>query len=883
MGANPQEAPLTIHQIVQAYAENQPDWTAIAASGRSQLSYTGLYRQIQYVAETLNFMNIGRNDRVAVVLPNGPEMAVVFLSVASTATCAPLNPAYRTSDYEFYLSDLNAKALITLSDFDTPADKVAQEYNIPIIYLDPDTKNAAGSFKLSSNINIPAKQGGLAQADDVALVLHTSGTTSRPKMVPLQHKNLCASAFNIQKTLLLTNKDRCLNVMPLFHIHGLIGALLSSISAGASIVCTPGFQSKHFFEWIDTFKPSWYSAVPTIHQSILGQIKNNRNIIAANSLRFIRSSSASLPPKVMKELEEGFNVPVVESYGMTEASHQMTSNPLPPLQRKPGTVGIPAGPEVGIMDTEGNLLTQGETGEIVIRGLSVTRGYENNPEANKTAFTHGWFRTGDEGYFDSDGYLYISGRIKEIINRGGEKISPREIDETFLEHPEVIQAVSFSIPHPTLGEDLAVAVVLEGNSTLKEKELRDFSFNNLPDFKVPSQVIFVEEIPKGATGKLQRLGLAKLLENKLSPEYVAPSTNTQIVLADLMADVLKLKRVGVSDNFFTLGGNSLLAAVFFSSITEHFGRELPLATLFQAPTIEELAKILDDNNWDEPWTSLVEIQPKGSKPPIYFVHPREGNVIEYFPLAYRLGLDQPFYGLQAEGLNEAQIHKHKIPEMAEHYIREIKSHQPTGPFYLGGFCLGGAIAFEMAQQLLANGEEIAMLAMVEPSHNNYPRYRSEISAFRRLIYQLIRRVDREIYNAIEITGEVSRIKYLWQRLRAARLRIQYASESTLINLFKGIGVNLKYSRVFRSRALHVGTRLIYEEYKPLPYPGDVELFYTEKQPLGVFPDPTLGWGNLIKGKLNLVEIPGHQSGMLSEPRVRLIAQRLRELISDNSK
>jgi acyl-CoA synthetase (AMP-forming)/AMP-acid ligase II len=342
-------------------------------------------------------------------------------------------------------------------------------------------------------------------------VLHTSGTTSRHKVVPLTHANVCASAANIARSLALTATDRCLNVMPLFHIHGLIAALLASLASGARVICSPGFNALQFFGLVKEHQPTWYTAVPTMHQAILARAERNPEAVKATRLRLIRSSSASLPPTVMLELERVFGAPVIEAYGMTEAAHQMASNPLPPAPRKPGSVGIAAGPEIAIMDEHGGLMARGEIGEVVIRGDNVTPGYANNPAANAAAFAHGWFRTGDQGVLDAEGYLRLTGRLKEIINRGGEKISPREVDEILLEHPAVAQAVTFGVPHDKLGEDVAAAIVLRDGAATTERELKAFAGQRLAAMKVPRQILFVAEIPKGATGKLQRLGLAKLL------------------------------------------------------------------------------------------------------------------------------------------------------------------------------------------------------------------------------------------------------------------------------------------------------------------------------------------------------------------------------------
>jgi acyl-CoA synthetase (AMP-forming)/AMP-acid ligase II len=323
--------------------------------------------------------------------------------------------------------------------------------------------------------------------------------------------NVTASAYHIAASLELGSDDVCLNIMPLFHIHGLIAATLASLSVGAAVCCTPGFNAFKFFGWMEGLKPSWYTAVPTMHQAILQLAGRNKAVIENGRLRFVRSSSASLPPQVMTALEEAFGVPVIEAYGMTEASHQMASNPLPPRARFSGCVGIAAGPEIGVMDTEGGLLAAGELGEIVIRGRNVTSGYENNPKANAENFVNGWFRTGDQGIIDSDGYLRLTGRLKELINRGGEKVSPLEIDAVLMDHPAVAQCLAFAVPHDKLGEEVAAAIVLREGASATDHELRDFATARLAQFKVPRKIVFLDEIPKGATGKLQRIGLAEKL------------------------------------------------------------------------------------------------------------------------------------------------------------------------------------------------------------------------------------------------------------------------------------------------------------------------------------------------------------------------------------
>ncbi|MGE0857831.1 MAG: acyl--CoA ligase [Gammaproteobacteria bacterium] len=495
----------------------QPDAPALGAPGRVSRRYAELTALLADAGASLARAGIDRGDTVAIVLPNGAVMASCFLAVAAHCTAAPLNPAYREAEFEFYLDDLRPKALILPRGDASPARAVATRLGILLLELTEDGAGPAGGFTLAVPADAQPISATPPGADDIALVLHTSGTTSRPKIVPLSQANLCASARHIGQTLALGPADRCLNIMPLFHIHGLIAAVLSSLAAGAEVSCSPGFSATAFYGWLDEVAPTWYTAVPTMHQVILDRAARNQASVERARLRFVRSSSSSLPPAVMTRLEEVFRCPVLEAYGMTEATHQMTSNPLPPTARKPGAVGLPAGPEVRTLHVDGRFCAAGEEGEIVIRGPNVTAGYANNSQANASAFAPDpdggapWFRTGDLGVFDADGYLAISGRIKEIINRGGEKIAPREVDDVLTEHPDIAQAVTFAVAHAKLGEDVAAAVVLRVGATLDERGLRDYAATRLASFKVPAKVVFVEEIPKGATGKLTRIGLAKLL------------------------------------------------------------------------------------------------------------------------------------------------------------------------------------------------------------------------------------------------------------------------------------------------------------------------------------------------------------------------------------
>jgi acyl-CoA synthetase (AMP-forming)/AMP-acid ligase II len=466
------------------------------------VSYESLRNQVRAMADALASLGIGRGDRVATVLPNGLPAVVSFLAASIAGTAAPLNPGYREEEFGFFLEDTNAKVLLCPPDGAEAARKAAESRGVPVYSLEMDGN---GVVRIAGAPN--GKTASAPSGDDIALVLHTSGSTGRPKRVPIRHRNLAASTANIVAHYGLTSKDVALCVMPLFHVHGLVASTLSTLRSGGTVAVPNKFNPLSFWRTVRDSGATWYSAVPTIHNLLLSRATERP--AGSEGLRFIRSCSAALPPEMMAKMESIFGVPVLEAYGMTEASHQMASNPQPPLARKPGSVGPGTGVGIGIMDDEGNLLATGQRGEVVIQGPNVVSEYENNPEATAKSFTKGWFRTGDQGFLDSDGYLTLTGRIKELINRGGEKIGPREIDEVLLAHPAVEEAVAFGVPHRTWGEEVAAAVVLR--EPTPESEILAFCKERLADFKVPKTLYVVTTIPRTATGKIQRGNVAKAL------------------------------------------------------------------------------------------------------------------------------------------------------------------------------------------------------------------------------------------------------------------------------------------------------------------------------------------------------------------------------------
>jgi len=495
-----QSTPTTLLGLLTA----PDDRTALIAPEQGiRITYGGLRKQVQDVAAALAAAGVKRGDRVGMAMPNGIPNVVTFLAAAMAGTAAPLNPAYKEEEFKFYLDDTSAKVLLLPPEGIDDARRAAGS-TVPILTVEMD---ASGIVSLSgAAAGAPVAAPAL---DEPALVLHTSGSTGRPKRVPLSHANLSISAGNVARGYALSDDDVSLCVMPLFHVHGLVASTLATLATGGTVVIPAKFSPLSFWGVAQDVGATWYSAVPTIHQLLLARVKPGAPKPAgASKLRFIRSCSASLPPQVMHDLEAAFGAPVLEAYGMTEAAHQMSTNPLPPAAHLPGSVGIGTDVKISIRNADGQALPPGDRGEVCIQGPNVMGGYENNPEANATAFFDGtWFRTGDQGVLDENGYLTLTGRLKEMINRGGEKISPREIDEVLLTHPSVAEAVCFGTPHPTWGEEVAAAVQLK--EPVSEADLLAFCKERLADFKRPKKIHITEAIPRTATGKIQRRVVAQ--------------------------------------------------------------------------------------------------------------------------------------------------------------------------------------------------------------------------------------------------------------------------------------------------------------------------------------------------------------------------------------
>ncbi|WP_315747768.1 MULTISPECIES: non-ribosomal peptide synthetase [unclassified Bradyrhizobium] len=577
----------SIGALLQCHAAASPDRAAIIGPTGAAVSYAELWALTSELLRDLRALGIGPADRLAVMLPRGSENAIVLTAVAASAVCVPVNPDFTADELLRYFSDLRLSALVTRADMSSASRGVAHTLGIPVIEIAP--RERAG-FVLTGRPIRPAVAAGVATSADDAFILLTSGTASRPKMVPLTQASVCRSAYNAGAVLRLTGEDRLLNVLPLFHAHGLISGVLTALSAGSSVICTSGFDAQGFFACLRELRPSWYTAVPAIHRALLSASEAQADSVSDCSLRVIRSASSSLAPAVLEGLEALFGVPVIETYGMTEGASQIAANPIE--LRKVGSVGRSAGPEIAIMDEQGGVLPVGARGEIMLRGPTITRGYCDDPAATAAAFRDGWFRTGDLGYLDADGYLFIAGRIKDIINRGGQKVSPEEVEQVLLRHPDVLEAAAFAMPHPRLGEAVAAAIVPKPKARLDADQLRQFAGTQLAGYKVPSVIHLATALPKGASGKIKRSALAETFAapvNAPAAGASAPRTEAEMQLAGIWAGLLECSEIGVDQDVFALGADSILVTQFLSRVRDQLRVTLSFRDVFDAPTVAALA------------------------------------------------------------------------------------------------------------------------------------------------------------------------------------------------------------------------------------------------------------------------------------------------------
>lgn len=864
------------------------DVEAILAPDRAPLRFRDLPVRLTAIRDQLAKFGIARHDRVAAVLPHGPDTAVCYLGVASCASYMPLNPDYTEHEFDQYLRRLKPKAVILPSEEAGAARRCAEALGLLVLNLVVDSAAPAGIFSLEARGDVRPIPPAWIGSEDIALVLLTSGTTGQQKLVGLKQTHLLAYADAFAHHYRMTSADRCLHVMPMFHGHGLMATMAVPLACGTGVICPVGkFDIGTFFKTIETHRPTWYSAGYSIHAAIHDRISDYRHVARRAGLRFIRSGSGRLDIKVATGLEEAFGAPVVERYGMSETG-TLASNPLPPDERRLGTVGKLFCNEVRIVDDAGNTLDPNRVGEIVTRGPTAFDGYLDDPEANAAAFVDGWFRTGDLGRFDEDGFLTIVGRVKDVINRGGEKIGTLEVEAALLKHPAVRDACVFSIPHPMLGEEVAAAIIRDQHLPVHEAELREHCLGLLTGFKVPRSFFFLNTFPKGASNKIQRDRVAQICRHQLLSKSARGDIGSwhdwspvEREIARFWQAVLKVQHVNRDDDFFLIGGDSIKAAELFARLRSHYRIDLALRHIFDdAATITGMARLVTNASHAPARTAaasmgLVNIKPAGDRAPIFAVPGSGGDPVGFVHLARLLDERQPLIGLESRGLDGLTRPIQRMEDIAADNIERIRSLQPSGPYCLMGACYGARVAFEMARQLVARNETISLLIMLDPSApfhhgDGTPRgpARRAPRAENAALHILKNRIVRYGASVMALKGEERR-KFVREKLATLRDIVQQR------DLFR----DARYE-VYQ-RAVFAANRTAGRHYIPGTYNGPVVLCFTRDRQVQAVRNYRMDWRTVIPQAGEPTIVPGKDSGdMLLPPHVQALAPHVNKWIEE---
>ena len=722
---------------LRGHARRHPPRVALRAHERADCDFAQLLGIVEGAHAALARAGVGAGARVATILPNAPETATAILSVASLATVIPVNPAYPPQEAARILKEAAATHLLVPRDADAATVETVRRAGLPAIRLARRPDSVTGTFDLSADVanGGQAAPGRVGDPDRVALVLHTSGSTGTPKRVPLSVRNLVASSWNVARSVELGPDDVGLAMMPMFHIGALVDLLLAPLYPGGSVAFAGSISTDAFLDGVEEFRPTWFQAVPTVLRDILAR-HGERPGPPPGRLRFVRAVSQPLPPRLHGELEAALGAGVVPMFGMTETAGLIASAPLDPARRRPGSVGLPCGPAVRIADAFGNEIASPRRGEVLVAGPNVMAGYEGQAARGET-FRGDWLRTGDEGYLDADGFLFLTGRLKDVVNRGGEKISPAEIDLLLSEHPHIAEAAAFALPHPALGEEVAAAVVLRPGADLSGREVTDWLRPRLAEHKLPRTVLFLDRLPRVPSGKLDRLALPALAgERRAGRARTPPSTPLARSLAAMWRKALDVPEVAMEDDFFDLGGDSLRALEFAQMLEQRFGRDLPTNLLFDAPTLGGMEAVLEHAIRQDRAAAPTGIEARiheairrataawrgkrrnadslvvgrntmGAKRPFFWV---SQSLHGFDALTGAFDPDRPFYVMCS--LSPTRLKSDENTRLlARRYADEIAEIEPERPLLLGGFCQGGVVAFEIARALRARGREVALLAL----------------------------------------------------------------------------------------------------------------------------------------------------------------------------
>lgn len=681
-------------------------------------------------------------------MPFGPEAVLAIVAVACCSVAVPLDPRLSPAEIDQRFDMLRLNALLVPQGSGTEARQAAERRGISIIEAVP-----VGYGRLGFVVTLRAAERAAGDAEpaphSAAFILQTSGTTAQPKIIPFSHSNMLAAAARLQAWFGLTHQDRCLSVSLPFYSHGLKVTVFTPLLTGGSIAVPGNNAIVALDEWFDCLSPTWYSAGPALHAAVLDKARAIEVAQAAHTLRLVVSGGAPLLPEVRNGLQRVLGVPVLEHYGSSEAA-QIAANLPPPGANRPGTCGQPRPGTLAIAGEDGRFLTAGERGEIWIRGPTVFSGYLDAPELNQAAFVDGWFRTGDIGSLDEDGFLSLHGRLSELINRGGEKVAPAEIESALLRHSAVAEAAAFAIPHPRLGEDVAAAIIARPGAQTTPEELRGFLQRELASFKVPRRIVILDQLPRGATGKVQRRRLRECVHEPPDRQEAMPVPVVSTAPLDLEGELLTLWRrllksdaVKLDDDFFASGGDSLLAMEMLIELEQLVGQAVPEAILFGAETIRRLVQKLD-TQIDTQATPYIHFHGGGNRPPLHFFN---GDLVSGHSSIRRmvqlLGPDHPIISINPHGLH-GELVPPSIEQMAAERLPLILERQAYGPFLLGGKCNGAMVAFETARQLMGAGHKVHMVAMVDPpTVNARPLTRAIVGAMKPVVPSRVLRATFE--------------------------------------------------------------------------------------------------------------------------------------------
>jgi acyl-CoA synthetase (AMP-forming)/AMP-acid ligase II/thioesterase domain-containing protein/acyl carrier protein len=887
----------TICNVIRRWAEVQPEAPALVTDNAAPLSYSGLVALMDNIRAVLNDSGLGRGDRIGVVHSGGADMMSLLLGIMSGATAVPFNPNFSIKEFTFHLGNAGVTAVVIETGLKSSVRTAAAERGIRCLEVTPRDRSITGDIIVESHTSDPPRPSERAEFKDHAVVLSTSGTTTVAKVVPLGWREIMAHCRTAENHFELGPQDCSFNFRPLYYRGPLSNCTVSLYSGGQSFIA-PRFDADSFLRNLVPQNITWLICGPTYLNAIHKKVRDYGDAIRNSRLRFIRVGTSRLDSKVADEFEQLFGVPIIESFSSTETG-LIASNPNPPSRNKRGTVGIPLDSEVAILGLDGSLQEPGGDGEVLVRGPGVIDRYENDDAANAEAFVDGWFRTGDEGFLDADGYLVLTGRIKEIINRGGEKVSPPEVDAAMMSHPKVIEATSFAIPHPTLGEEVAAAVVIEPGATVTEQDLSRYLLDRLTGFKVPRCIVFTDEIPKSDAGKVQRHKLAEELGVGIdqSPTKGQKSNRKpsplEYRLLMLWKWTLKNPRIGLDDNFFMLGGDSLQAVDLVLQMEKVFKCRLPVATLFKAGTVAEMAVLLEDM---EHQGAVVPIQTDGDLPPFFCIHAQGGEAIFLYQLSQLMDGNQPLYGIQSVGWDTAIVPFTRAQDMAEHYVAEMRKVQPQGPYYIGGYSFGGRIAVYMANILKAAGEDVAILALIDT-----------LSLTGQQVISLGPWLERQ---GAPTGGK--KIKSVWRytRLRAKRGCKRAGDRALRMVLFPILEHYRKSGKPLPAtlRRPNRCNRLMQFELQNMPtydgdavyfkaetgpgslnhpdrqnmptYDGDAVYFKAETGPGSLnHPDRQDAWDRIIKGKIEFIPSSGRHRQMMVAPHIQSFATSLTKALA----